>query len=376
VQGDLANITAPPFFLAPSSVVEVGHCWAQRPDVFAAPALEPSAEKRSLLTLKLVLVAMKSQFYIAATEHIGIRKPLNAFLGELFFASWTDVKKTATTHLVAEQVSHHPPITAMHIVDREHGIRADGYARVEMTFAGSVHVREVGHAVLHIDRFDEDYLIPLPDVNVHGFLTGRIYPDINSNYSIVSSSGYVSEIKFTSAGLFRGKKNSFKARVFHKDDPKKASIYELIGVWSEGWTVTDCRTGEVIETYDATAPENTPAPADVRPIKDQDPWESRRAWAGVIDALERGNFHDTVQEKSKIEQAQRRMRLDEQKHGRKWEPLLFRSIAGEDHEVFHRLAKGTDWKLQAERTKGVWKVDESKLAQTQRPFYADLTPLG
>ncbi len=60
MQGDLSNVTAPPSFLAPSSVVQVGHCWAQRPAVFATPAAEPSAEKRSLLVLGLELVALRS----------------------------------------------------------------------------------------------------------------------------------------------------------------------------------------------------------------------------------------------------------------------------------------------------------------------------
>lgn len=387
MRGDLANITAPPFFLAPSSVVEQGHCWAQRPNVFAAPAREASAERRSLLVLRLVLIAMKSQFYIGATPHVGIRKPLNAFLGELFLASWSEpspddkvlprAPATTTAELVAEQVSHHPPITAMHIVDRQNGIRADGYARVEMTFAGSVHVRQLGHAVVHIDRFDEDYLVPLPDVTVHGFLAGRVYPDmVGATYSIVASSGFVSELRFAGAGLFRGRRNAFGARMYHRDDPARQTLYEVDGVWSEGWTVRDGRTGAVVETYAVDAPENGPAPMDVRPVGEQDAWESRRAWAGVLDALERGNFHETVQEKTKVEQAQRRMRAQEAQRGHVWQPLFFRSMPGQDHAVFHRLAAGTPWKLHDDRTQGVWRVDEAKLAAAQRPFRGGLTPLG
>ncbi|CCF35284.1 Kes1 protein, partial [Colletotrichum higginsianum] len=231
VQGDLSNVTGPPSFLAPSSIVESGPSWCQRPGVFVAPALEPDPEKRSLKVLRMILVAMRSQYYVAGAPGVSIKKPLNAFLGELFLASWTDSDRKARTELVAEQVSHHPPITAMHMASREHGIRADGYARVEMTFSSSVNIRQVGHAVLHIDRYDEDYLIPLPEVKVLG------------TYYVVSNTGYVSEIKFSGSGVFRGKKNSFEARVYHKND-KKNTIYELQGCWSEGWTVKDARTGE------------------------------------------------------------------------------------------------------------------------------------
>lgn len=407
MSGDLSNVTAPPFFLAPSSVVEVGHCWSQRPGVFAAPALEPDPARRSLLVMRMLLIAMRSQFYVAGSPTVSIKKPLNAFLGEMFLASWTHVpttpraaaKKTAggkgggaldlgmnsgdgrpaTTRLVAEQVSHHPPITAMAIIDDEHGIRADGYARVEMTFSSSVDIRQVGHAIISIDRYGEQYLIPLPDVKVRGFLSGRLYPEVLGTYSIVSSSGYVCEMTFSGAGVFRGKKNSFEARMYRKDDPKKKALYEVSGVWSEGWTIKDARTGEVLERYDVDAVENRPAPMDLAPAAEQDPWESRRAWAGVIDALGRGDFRDTVAEKSRLEQAQRRLRAAEKARGEAWRPLLFASsTAGEPVDAFRRLAEGTSWegKLCDDKTGGVWRVDDAKVAGAQRPFHGGLTPLG
>lgn len=400
-------------------MVEVGHCWSQRPGVFAAPALEPDEAKRSLLVLRMILIAMRSQFYVAGSPTVSIKKPLNAFLGEMFLASWTHVPTTtttkkredqadpkqkqkkdnnnnkkgrknngldlgmnggdgkpATTRLVAEQVSHHPPITAMAIIDEEHGIRADGYARVEMTFSSSVDIRQIGHAILSIDRYDESYLIPLPDVKVRGFLSGKLYPEVLGTYTIISSSGYVSEMTFSGAGVFRGKKNTFEARMYRKDDPKKTSLYEVAGVWSEGWVIKDSRTGDVLEKYDVDAVENRPAPMDMVPIEKQDPWESRNAWGGVINALDRGDFRETVLEKSKLEQAQRRMRAEEKQEGRTWEPLMFKSKEGEEHDIFHRLAEGTSWKLNDDKTKGVWRVDDAKVTRTQRPFRGGLTPLG
>ncbi|KAG7284670.1 hypothetical protein NEMBOFW57_009279 [Staphylotrichum longicolle] len=326
VKGDLANVTGPPSLLAPSSVVEVGHCWAQRPSVFSAPALEPNPQKRALLVLRWFLIALRSQLYIGVdhttnnktkpTTQTSIRKPLNAFLGELFLASWTDTENSkSTTHLVAEQVSHHPPITAMHVADRAHGVRADGYARVEMTFNGSVNIRQVGHATLRVDRYDEDYLVPLPDVKVRGFLGGCMYPEISGVYHVVGSSGWVSEVRFWGEGMLRGKRNSFEARVYHRDDAQKTAVYEVKGCWNEGWTVKDCGTGEVLEVYDVDAPENEPVPMEVEAVEAQDPWESRRAWGEVLEGLRAGDMRAVVAEKSKIEQAQRQMRASEATRG-------------------------------------------------------------
>lgn len=342
--------------------------------MFAAPAQEPDPQKRSLLVLRLVLIALRSQLYIGGSPKVSIKKPLNAFLGELFLASWTHAETDTTTKLYAEQVSHHPPITAMHIADEENGIRADGYARVEMTFSNCVNVKQIGHAILHIDKYDEDHLIPLPDVKVRGYLSACLYPEAAGTYSIVSSSGYVSEITFSGSGYFRGKKNWFTARTYNQHDPAKKSIYEVEGVWSEGWTVRDAN-GNVLEVFNFNDSRNEPSNINIPATEDQDPWESRRAWKPVIDGLVKGDYSRLSHEKHKLEEAQRRMRAQEVAEGKTWTPLLFTSIPGEDHDVFHRLAKGTEWELRDGDTKGVWRIDD-KAKFGNRPSRGALTPLG
>ncbi|KAH7009029.1 oxysterol-binding protein [Ilyonectria destructans] len=377
IKGDLANITAPPFFLAPSSVVENPHCWAERPSVFTAPASEEEAQKRSLLVLRMFLIGLRNQLYVAGGPNVSIKKPLNAFLGELFLASWTDAQCKATTRLVAEQVSHHPPITAMHISSQEHGIRADGYARVEMTFAGTVNIHQFGHTILHIDKFDEDYLLPIPEVQVRGFLSACLYPEILGTYKIVSSSGFVSEINFLGKGFFRGKKkNYFEARVYHAEQSKNSCLYEVAGVWSENWEVKDAQTGEVLEKYTVDAPENAPPSMDIETVEDQDPWESRHAWKDVISALKGGDLWAASTAKQNVEEAQRQMRLEEKKTGKLWEPLFFDNKPGPQHEVFHRLAESTGYSLSDSETKGVWRFKDKHAEKVQRPFRGSLTPLG
>ena len=305
-----------------------------------------------------------------------MKKPLNAFLGEIFLANWKDERTGEEVRLVSEQVSHHPPCTAMHLVDEENGVRADGYARVEMGFNGAVDIKQVGHAVMHIDRYDEDYLIPLPNVRVKGFMSGKMYPEINETQNIIGSNGYISELKFTGAGLAWGTKNNVTARLYHKSDPK-TTLYEAEGCWSGKWSIKDARTGEVVEAWDPNAPENAPAPMTLTPLPSQDPWESRRAWSAVRTAIESNDFGAVVREKSKVEQAQRDMRARERARGKAWKPLFFKSLKGEDHEVFWRLTEGFEgWKLEEERTKGVWRVDEEKLRGAERPFRRELTPDG
>lgn len=374
MKGDLSSITGPPFFLAPFSFTEVGSCWVERPSLFVAPALEEDPELRALLVLKWILASLKSQFYLGQIQGHGIKKPLNAFLGELFRASWSDHK--ATTNIVCEQVSHHPPITALYMWSDEFGIRGEGYSRVETTFSGSVDIRQTGHVMLHIDKFDEDYLLPLPSCSAHGFLSGKLYPELNDTYSIVSSSGFVSEITFHGPGMFgRGQINQFRAIMYRRDDQEKKPLYVVSGNWSDKFTIYKGDSNEVIEVWDQDKAKEATVADCCEPVETQDSWETRKAWGPTIAALKKGDFGTAVDEKSKVEQAQRLMRVREKKEGIVWEPLLFAPLQGR-YEAFDKLASATKCKLESEKTKGVWKVNPDKVKTLKHPFRGGATPLG
>jgi oxysterol-binding protein-related protein 9/10/11 len=46
-----------------------------------------------------------------------------------------------------------------------------------MSFSGSLLAKKTGHAILHLDKYDGDYLIPFPDFRVKGFLSGDVPRD-------------------------------------------------------------------------------------------------------------------------------------------------------------------------------------------------------
>lgn len=102
--GDLSSLTAPPFILSATSLVEFSSYWAEHPPVFVAPAKESDPQKRALLVLKWFLSTLKQQ-YAARSEKFGNeKKPLNPFLGELFLGTWND--SAGTTELISEQVRY------------------------------------------------------------------------------------------------------------------------------------------------------------------------------------------------------------------------------------------------------------------------------
>jgi len=97
-------MTAPPFILSSTSLVEFSSYWAEHPSVFVAPAKEQDPAKRAVLVLKWFLSTLKQQ-YASRSEKLGSeKKPLNPFLGELFLGKWVD--EAGETQLVSEQVRY------------------------------------------------------------------------------------------------------------------------------------------------------------------------------------------------------------------------------------------------------------------------------
>ena len=100
--GDLSSLTAPPFILSSTSLVEFSSYWAEHPAIFVAPAAEKDPQKRALLVLKWFLSTLKQQYASRSEKFGNEKKPLNPFLGELFLGKWVD--SAGTTELVSEQV--------------------------------------------------------------------------------------------------------------------------------------------------------------------------------------------------------------------------------------------------------------------------------
>ena len=251
------------------------------------------------------------------------------------------------------------------------GLQAEGYTCQEITFSGSVNVAQIGHAILHLDAYDEDYLVPLPSVKVSGILTGTPYPELKGTYHIPSSNGFVSEIGFSGKKLFSGTKNAFHASLYGEGDSLNP-LYTVEGQWNDKFTIHDVATKSDLETYDVSHPAEVPM--FIAPAEEQDPWETRKAWAGVISAMDRGDMKGISDEKNKIEQAQRDLRKREETEGREWKQAFFRK--DEEYPRFERLAKMVGAELQKKKTVGVWRVDGEKVKNSGKPFHGKLTPTG
>ena len=172
----------------------------------------------------------------------------------------------------------------------------------------------------------------------------------------------MSKIDYSGKGWVSGKKNSFTATLYPVGKEKDV-LYTVEGQWTDSFTIkagggSGLKKAEPIDTYNAKAAKITPL--TVAPIEQQDPLESNRAWQHVAAAIVKSDMDTVHVEKSKIENSQRELRKREKDEGREWQRRYFKGSTPPD-PLFEKLAKPIPGeRIEAEKTGGVWRFDQSK----------------
>ncbi|PWN38645.1 Oxysterol-binding protein [Ceraceosorus guamensis] len=311
--GDLSSMTAPSFILSPVSLTEYPSYWGEHPELFAACAQGRDDVERMTNVLRWFIGTLKGQYTSRNTSMGSEKKPLNPILGELFIGSWPEQKGEGETTLVAEQVSHHPPITAYHISNEKAGVSLEGHSAQKTSFTGrSITVKQVGHAILRVQRKDaqggEDlYLITLPQLSIEGILWGAPYIELSGANHIISSTGYAATINYTGKGYFSGKAHSFKASIA-PTSKLDAVLYSAEGEWSGVSKWKKAPPGQDSVFWDAN---NDRREVQVQPLEKQGKMESRKVWEKTAEGIRSGNYDAASKDKSRIENEQRTKRKEE-----------------------------------------------------------------
>ena len=269
--------------------------------------------------------------------------------------------------------SHHPPVTAYRIRNDKQGISLQGYNGQRASFSlskGRIDIKQIGHALLHIDKYNEDYLITLPALHIEGLWGGAPFVELNGNTFITSSSGFTSKIDYSGRGWLSGKKNSFAATMYPDSKPKDVS-YTIDGQWTGEFTIKDSKKQSVGIW---SAKDNPTGKFVIASIDQQDPLESRRAWRKVADAQSKGDMNTLSNEKSLIENSQREQRKKEKAEGRDWQRVFFQRL--EKDELFAKLAKKIDVPAESEKTAGIWRYDPAKAQEAKPPYRPGIMPEG
>lgn len=247
-------------------------------------------------------------------------------------------------------------MTAYAIRNEQHGVFLHGYNAQKASFASTIHVKQIGHAVYEIPAFNETYLITLPNLHIEGLIFGAPFVELNDKTYIQSSSGYTMKIDYSGRGWVSGKKNSFTATMYPTG--KESNIlYTVTGQWNKKFEIKEGKKhGAVVDSYDAEASKITPL--RIAPLEQQDPYESRRAWSKVAEGIAKGDMDATGIEKSKIENEQRAMRAREKEEGRIWERRFFTKV--DSDPMLTQLGPRIGLDLNEDRTGGIWRFDVDK----------------
>lgn len=349
-RGDLSSMTAPPFILSPVSQLEYMHYWFQTEALFTAAKSGKTAEERMLIVLKWVFGALNAQYTQRNQTEGYEKKPLNPFLGELFVAELGD----GVAHLAAEQVSHHPPISAFKIWTNDRTVICQGHVGIKARFNGTVQVEQRGFTSYTItlpDGSTENYAITLPSAHIEGLLKGAPFMELDNTITVLSSSGYRADLKMTGAGWVSGRKHTVNCPVYNGDE----LVYTIKGSWHKVLTIKDEKTGTESEFEDCSKVHESKVIVP-RPIEKQFALESRKAWSEVAQAIRAGNFDAINKAKNALENEQRELRQKEKDEGTTWERRWFVQFAPESEEAKANPATLAGYDI----SEPFWSFDESK----------------
>lgn len=273
---------------------------------------------------KIDTSTLKGSFSARHESSGGEKKPLNPVLGETFHGTWKG--SYGETKLVAEQVSHHPPISAYHIVT-PNGIHLEGHNGQKSGFSGrTIVVKQIGYATLTVpvNGRIERYLITFPHLSLEGLFFGSPYAELTDKSYIVSSSGWIAENEYSGKGWVSGKKNTIKTRVFEPELFAKGekSKFVVEGQWTDSLSLrhhsSHKKDGEEVFIDCLQSPATHITDDEVG-----ETYESRKLWKGVATALRDQDYEAASRLKSEIEQTQRDMRKVEKAEGKVWPRKYF-----------------------------------------------------
>lgn len=341
--GDLSSLTAPSFILSPTSLCEFPSYWGEPYEEFSSISTGQTPEERMVLVLRWFIATLKGQFTRRETQTGSEKKPLNPILGELFLGSWNGgkdgTKDLGEIRLWAEQVSHHPPVSAYFLLNAKSKVSYQGHCAQKTSFSGkSVIVKQVGHGILRITLPDgtvESYLVTLPKLRIEGLLLGSPYVELTETSHIQSSTGYHTVIDYKGKGYFSGKSHTFVAKIYPAPKSTKL-LYQIEGQWNgiskftkevpSFFKTNGISSNEVF--LDQT--EEKHCVISVEELDKQGPLESRKVWKDVAEGIRKGDFESASAAKSKLENEQRSKRKEETANGTPWQMRYFKRVDADE----------------------------------------------
>lgn len=331
---DLTKVVLPTFILERRSLLEMYADFFAHPDLFVSIADQPEPRDRMVQVVKWYLSA-----FHAGRKGSVAKKPYNPILGEVFFCHWdlpnekeepsppTETVSDGpvpwsspnSVRFVAEQVSHHPPISAFYAECLSKKIQFNAHIWTKSKFLGmSIGVHNIGQGCVSCLEHDEHYILTFPNGYGRSILTVP-WVELGGECNIsCSKSGYSANIVFHTKPFYGGKKHRVTAEIFAPNDKK--SFYSIEGEWN-GVMYAKLASGENMTFIDTK--KMGIVKKKVRKLEDQLEYESRKLWRDVTLNLKLKDIDAATEAKHRLEEKQRAEARERKEKEQQWETRLF-----------------------------------------------------
>ncbi|XP_039706726.1 oxysterol-binding protein-related protein 11 [Pteropus medius] len=352
---DLTRVVLPTFILEKRSLLEMYADFMSHPDLFIAITNGATAEDRMIRFVEYYLTS----FHEGRKGAIA-KKPYNPIIGETFHCSWrmpkSEVASSVTSNsstqaitnhallseealsqvgsdcytvrFVAEQVSHHPPVSGFYAECAERKMCVNAHVWTKSKFLGmSIGVTMVGEGILSLLEHGEEYTFSLPCAYARSILTVP-WVELGGKVSVnCVKTGYSANITFHTKPFYGGKLHRVTGEVKHNLNTVACRVQ---GEWNSvlEFTYSNGETKNVDLTKLAVTKKR------VRPLEKQDPFESRRLWKNVTDALRESEIDKATEHKRTLEERQRTEERHRTETGTPWKTKYF--IKEGDGWVYHK----------------------------------------
>ncbi|XP_056312189.1 oxysterol-binding protein-related protein 8 isoform X1 [Danio aesculapii] len=333
---DLSKVVLPTFILEPRSFLDKLSDYYYHADFLSEAAVEENAYNR----MKKVVKWYISGFY---KKPKGLKKPYNPIIGETYRCLWIHSRTNSKTFYIAEQVSHHPPVSAFYVSNRKDGFCLSGSILAKSKFYGnSLSAILDGEARLTFLNRGEDYVMNMPYAHCKGILYGTMTLELGGQVCIAcEKTGYSAQLEFK-LKPFLGSSDSVN-QISGKIKLGKEVLATLEGHWDSEVFINDKKTGE-LETFWNPTPElrQQRLTRCTVPPEEQAEFESERLWQHVTRAINNKDQTEATNEKFILEEAQRKAARERKAKCEEWTPALFEQdpATGEWH---YRYADTRPW---------------------------------
>ncbi|KAI3790515.1 hypothetical protein L2E82_03609 [Cichorium intybus] len=308
---DLSRFTLPPIFNIPKSQLQ---CYGESVYCVNNDILSRCANGASPLDRFTSVVAWSISTYRPLMFGVA---PYNPVLGETHHAS------RGNLNVLLEQVSHHPPVSALHATDEIDNIEMTWCQYAFPKFYGtSIQAQVLGKRHLKLVNKGESYIMNSPNLVIKILP----FPDVEwlGNVTIqCQETGLQAELCYKGNSFF-GKKGNYrgvKGKIISTSNMK--TIYEINGHWDRNVTVTDISNGKVTVIYRANEVISGLKTPIVKDVKGVWPSESGVVWGKVNEGILKKSWDEAKDAKTAIEEKEREFAKNRKLKGESWIPKHF-----------------------------------------------------